>query len=437
VVKSKDQNNFNITVSGGFGAFDILLTASDGSRTGSEPVTGKSIYEIPESGFYTDSLANATTGESPTSMASTIHIERPAAGIYTLDIRSQNPNNVVYIDINQFTRVRLDKITAVDTPTVSVLHVKDGLAGQQVITTNPASVLNSASYTNSFEVNTWNKYAPFNVLLVDPQNRKSGMDPTTNTYIQEIPNSSTLTIANNKLPTGIKIQQPQPGLYTFAVRASDPWNLPITADRKDRTVLSKVPISNGSVRLTIKIQDAADTQWIEDTSTLGPNKEFETQAQTVMNALKAKDFSTLANFVHPTLGVSFHAWAIPDRTSASAFQASQVQNFPISGPFVIGKNPASGKSVSFDPKSEGFSRFIVEGTVRYSPSDAIEHSADEPGFIMRGVQEVFPGAKIVEFESAGTEKNAFLDWRKVFHIYQKHTDGKWHLVALTEYYSIP
>ena len=82
-------------VAGKFGGFRVLLTDPDGRRTGTDPATGAALREIPESGSYTDALANNVTGERPTSAATFVEIDYPEAGVYTLEVRGLAPGAFV------------------------------------------------------------------------------------------------------------------------------------------------------------------------------------------------------------------------------------------------------------------------------------------------------------------------------------------------------
>src|SRR3989344_581374 len=167
---------------------------------------------------------------------------------------------------------------------------------------------------------------------------------------------------------------------------------------------------------------------------------FLLRAKEVASAIHEKNFEELALLVHPTLGLTIHSWAIPDRASefsSEIFLPDQIRNFKATDSFTIGIHPATGKTLIFTPTRE-LDRYIAGNDVRYNPSQNVERGGGrESDVIVDGIHKAFPDSAFVEYTWQGSTENSNLDWKKTFHIFQKHNDGKWYLVALTEYYWIP
>ena len=153
---AKDKNHLGITVSGERDAFDILLTAPDGHRTGLDPATGKNIYEISNSGFYTDSLDNDVTGERGTSAASSIEVDHPQTGLYTLDVHTAKPGDFVHIAVDQFSRKFVETALNADSTLLSMLHIAGSSDMQQFAVDGNSLSIAPDSVGSSLEVRAWN-----------------------------------------------------------------------------------------------------------------------------------------------------------------------------------------------------------------------------------------------------------------------------------------
>lgn len=163
-----------------------------------------------------------------------------------------------------------------------------------------------------------------------------------------------------------------------------------------------------------------------------------TRAEAVTQAMEQKDVFALAKLVHPAHGVRFCTWPEFSRTRmcSQALLPSDIETLHNrSEPILLGGHPVIEKDVFFAPLTEGFGRFLAKDAVAYNPISP-EGPGDGP-FILEEVHEAFPESLFVAYHFTGTEESSRLDWRKVFHVFQKYTDGQWYLVAAAEYYQIP
>lgn len=84
---SADNSALNISV--GDNA-ELLLIDPIGRRTGFEPITARDVEEIPNSGYFRDSLSDADTGEPGTHTTHSLIVSRPANGVYKLIVTGQD-----------------------------------------------------------------------------------------------------------------------------------------------------------------------------------------------------------------------------------------------------------------------------------------------------------------------------------------------------------
>jgi len=64
----------------------LLMTDSSGKQTGSDPVTKKTVENIPQSSYFTDCLTDDITGEPAAVCTTSLDINQPNEGKYTLSI---------------------------------------------------------------------------------------------------------------------------------------------------------------------------------------------------------------------------------------------------------------------------------------------------------------------------------------------------------------
>lgn len=156
------------------------------------------------------------------------------------------------------------------------------------------------------------------------------------------------------------------------------------------------------------------------------------RAVAIVQAMEQKDHVKLSGLVHPVLGIRFCTWPDFRRMCSERLSSSDMETLEW---FRIGSNPATGGDVIFAPAIEGYGRFLARDEILYNPASP-EGPGDGP-HILENMHEAFPDSIFVEYRFSGTKENSRLDWRKVFHVFQKHEDGQWYLVAVAEYFGIP
>ena len=160
------------------------------------------------------------------------------------------------------------------------------------------------------------------------------------------------------------------------------------------------------------------------------NPEFVTSlAAEVLHVLRVKDFSALATYVHPLLGVRFSPYAYINTATDLLFTREDVLNFATNDTvYTWGTEAGSGFSID---------RTVVDYWDRYvtpqDPSPAWEvlsDSTQKASNTIDNFAEVFPEAVYLEYYQPGTETYGHLDWRSLRLGFQRSSDGGLYLVAI-------
>ena len=153
------------------------------------------------------------------------------------------------------------------------------------------------------------------------------------------------------------------------------------------------------------------------------------QTKLVLTALKAKDYQTLAGYIHPTLGVVFSPYSYIDTAKSVAFKAATfVAQCQEKAPINWGSYDGSGEPILLSAenymKEFGYSAdFLNADSLALNKTIAKGNSPNN-------IKEVFGGCYFTESYFAGKNpKFNGMDWSSLLLVYKMY-ENKLYLVAI-------
>lgn len=148
-------------------------------------------------------------------------------------------------------------------------------------------------------------------------------------------------------------------------------------------------------------------------STDATSAELTEYAFKILDCIKAGDFDTLSQFVHPEYGVVFSPYATINLASNQRFAATQIKDFPNDkNQYVWGKYDGKGDPINLTA-SEYFKKFVFDKDYTLAPEIGVD-KVIRSGNSLENFKEVFPNARFIDFHFPGTDEDAGgLDWRSV------------------------
>ncbi|MGU3375973.1 hypothetical protein [Chryseobacterium sp. M5A1_1a] len=147
----------------------------------------------------------------------------------------------------------------------------------------------------------------------------------------------------------------------------------------------------------------------------------------VLQALKTKDYTAFASFIHPEKGISFSMYAFVDPKGDKHFSKADFEKYlPTKMLFTWGAHDGSG-----DPYKATINEYLGKW-VFSKDFTASQYSLNK--FLGRGnslnnLEEIYPKNDFTENYIKGTEKNSEMDWKAVRFVFEEF-QGKYYLVAV-------
>jgi hypothetical protein len=156
---------------------------------------------------------------------------------------------------------------------------------------------------------------------------------------------------------------------------------------------------------------------------------FEGLAAKILPLLQRQDFSWLAPFIHPELGVRISPYGFVNVESDQVFTREQVAAFGSNQEIYLwGMQAGSGMDISLTI-AEYWPEYVTEETpaqdwgLLLNPSQKASNTIDN-------FAEVYPDGHYVEFIQPGTETYGYLDWQSLRLGFQQSGDGAYYLMAI-------
>jgi len=155
---------------------------------------------------------------------------------------------------------------------------------------------------------------------------------------------------------------------------------------------------------------------------------LEESADQVINALAERDLATVAEFVHPALGVRFSPYTYVEE-SHQVFGRDELAELPGSEEvFFWGYFDGTGAPIEL-PFDDYYERFVYSADFANPEAMAVD---EELGIssMFNNINEFYPGASFVEYHFSGFEEDyGGMDWVSLRLVFLEE-DGVWSLVGI-------
>jgi hypothetical protein len=153
------------------------------------------------------------------------------------------------------------------------------------------------------------------------------------------------------------------------------------------------------------------------------NKGLVADAYTVVEAIRDKNYSALAGWVHPELGVLFTPYSTVESDVNLHFTAEVVKGFGNSeDTYVWGTVDGEGSPIAMTP-SAYFKRYVYDANFAEAPVIGV-NTVVRCGNSLENVKDVFPDSEFVEFHFPGSEEYGGTDWRSLKLVFSKTEKGR-------------
>jgi len=152
-------------------------------------------------------------------------------------------------------------------------------------------------------------------------------------------------------------------------------------------------------------------------------------AVAILPLLQARDYATLATFVHPQAGLRLSPQLFIHTDTDLIFTREQVANFATdSNIYTWGTHAAKGDLLQMS---------VVEYWVEYvmpmmpdQQCQMLTEGQKSPSIAIDNFSEVYPQAEYVDFLKPGTEEFGNLDWQLLRMVFEQASDGAFYLVGI-------
>lgn len=200
---------------------------------------------------------------------------------------------------------------------------------------------------------------------------------------------------------------------------------PTTTPTSAPTLESIQPLAPLSV---VPYPPPASSSIPSSTSQLSANLAVLNRAADIILALKNRDMTTLANYVHPQMGLRLSPYA-SIRETDRLFQSNKVAAlFTDRTVYTWGFFSGSGAPINLDFAGY-YSQFIYDVDFANAPQMALNHRLGESTSIDNS-HDFYPGEAIIEFYFPGFDPQyENMDWRSLRLVFSE-LNGAWYLVGI-------
>lgn len=156
---------------------------------------------------------------------------------------------------------------------------------------------------------------------------------------------------------------------------------------------------------------------------------FEGLAAQILPLIQSQNFTALAPFIHPELGVRFSPYAYVNLEHDKVFTREQVASFGgDQNVYLWGTQAGSGFDISLTIP-EYWSEYVSSQTpaqewgLLLDPNRKASNSIDN-------FMEAYPEGHYVDYFQPGTEMYSYMDWKSLRLGFQQSSDGMYYLMAI-------
>lgn len=200
--------------------------------------------------------------------------------------------------------------------------------------------------------------------------------------------------------------------------------------REQNQYLTKQLLEGQTLIRDLQIQvNTLSTQVAGLTPEAVQNGNVEGLATVILPLLQAKDYATLATFVHPQAGLRFSPQLFIHTDTDLIFTRDQVANFTMeTNIYTWGTHAAKGDLLQlsvFDYWNEYVIPLMPDQQWQMLPE-----GQKSPSIAIDNFNEVYPQGSYIDFLKPGTEEFGNLDWKLLRLVFEQATDGAYYLVGI-------
>lgn len=149
----------------------------------------------------------------------------------------------------------------------------------------------------------------------------------------------------------------------------------------------------------------------------------------LVQAMQARDYETLASFVHPERGVTFTPYSSVNFDTDLTFTSAQIKGFSTDqNRYTWGIVDGRGSLIEMTPE-DYFSAYVFNADYTQAPQIGVDKIL-QSGNALENLTEAYPGCRFVEFHFPSLEAgSAGLDWCSLKLVFAPY-DGAWRLVGI-------
>ncbi len=149
----------------------------------------------------------------------------------------------------------------------------------------------------------------------------------------------------------------------------------------------------------------------------------------VVVALKQKDMKMLAASVHPKKGLRFSPYGFINKATDLVFKKSQIKDLKNSRKVYNWGDYDSADEAIKSKFSDYYAEFVYDKNFANAPNTGYNKIIGQ-GNTLINLGNLYPNAKFVEYNFAGTEKYGTMDWKSLRLIFEKQ-GSRWYLVGIS------
>ena len=209
-------------------------------------------------------------------------------------------------------------------------------------------------------------------------------------------------------------------------------NSRLNANKELSEELKNVKNENESLQKQ-KTQLEKDVQALKEqvpqNTSKGERETIQNISDQLLHALKNKDMSKVAEFVHPDKGVRFTPYSFVDAKKDVKLAASEIPGLMTENTKRIwGTSDGKGDPIDM-PFSEYYKKFVYDVDFLEAP-DIVFNLPIQRGTSLVNIKEAYPDAKFIEYHFPGFDPQYNgLDWRSLQLVFEQK-DGKWYLTGI-------
>ena len=200
--------------------------------------------------------------------------------------------------------------------------------------------------------------------------------------------------------------------------------------REQNQVLTQLLLEGQEKIRDLQIEvNTLSTQVAQLTPKATQDGNLEGLATVILPLLQAKDYATLATFIHPQAGLRFSPQLFIHTNTDLVFTREQVANFVLDNAIhTWGTHAAKGDLLQLSVV-DYWNEYVIP-SMPDQQWQMLAEGQKSPSIAIDNFSDVYPQGSYVDFVKPGTEEFGNLDWQFLRLVFEQATDGAYYLVGI-------